>query len=83
MRVILSVLFLFLSLFAWGQESTSLEESAKKKEINEIKLTGDAIYADLYQDAIEDEFDIEKAKIRSKEMLMTHVIEIFSKRLNI
>jgi hypothetical protein len=70
-----------LTFVVWGQNPNLTDEVKMKKDINEIKLTGDAIYADLYQDAIEDEFDIEKAKIRSKEMLMTHVIEIFSKRL--
>lgn len=81
MRVVLSVLFLSLAISAWGQESNSLDEVKTKKEINNIKLTGDAIYADLYQDAIQDQFDLDNVKARSKEMLMTHVIEIFSKRL--
>ena len=80
-RVTLSILFLSFAIFAWGQESNSLDEVSIKKEINNIKLTGDAIYADLYQDAIQDQFDLDKVKARSKEMLMTHVIEIFSKRL--
>lgn len=82
MRVNVVLLLLFIVSNGWGQAFISTpEESAKKKEINSIKLEGDAYYSDKYHEVPADEAEIEEAHKRSKELLQAHVIEIFSKRL--
>jgi hypothetical protein len=42
MRVILSILFFSLTFVVWGQNPNLTDEVKIKKEINDIKLTGDA-----------------------------------------
>ena len=82
MRFFLCFLFFLVTLGAWTQVPVqSEEETARKKAINSIKLNGDAIYADVYQEATTEEAALSEAELRSKQMLQTHVIEIFSKRL--
>lgn len=81
-RVNAVLLLLFVVVAGWGQIPESApDDSAKKKEINSIKLQGDAFYSDKYHEIPADEAGIEEAHKRSKELLQAHVIEIFSKRL--
>ena len=83
MRTKLSALFFGLAISLWGQNSiTSSEDIIKGKEINNIKKTEGALYADTYQEITADEAELAEAQKRSMDMLKTHVIEVFSKRLN-
>ena len=82
-RAKLSALLIFMSFSLWGQNAiTSSEDVIKGKEINQIKKTEGALYADTYQEITADEADLAEAQKRSMDMLKTHVIEVFSKRLN-
>ena len=82
MRLKISVLFLWMAVSLWGQNTISSEEAIKGKEINNIKKTEGALYADTYQEITADEAELAEAQKRSMDMLKTHVIEVFSKRLN-
>ena len=57
------------------------EETTKKKEINKIKLSEEAIYADVMEMATDDAESITLAQRKSREMLQAHVIEVFAKRM--
>ena len=82
MKFIFSLLFLLFTVNVMGQlPVTDPEETARKKEINSIKKTGEAVYADVYQEATTEEAALSEAEQKSKEMLKTHVYEIFSKRM--
>ena len=77
---VLFALLLFSSCM-WGQDAVSPDDTMKKKEINSLKLSGDAVYADVYQDAVAGDEALAEAQQRSMDLLKTHVVEIFSKRL--
>ena len=83
MRTKLSALFFLMAISLWGQNSTiSSDDVNKGKEINTIKKTEGALYADTYQEITANEAELAEAQKRSMDMLKTHVIEVFSKRLN-
>ena len=82
MKIKLSILFLLFATHLCAQDVISPDDVLKKKEINSIKLAGEAIYADTYQDVSADEAELAEAHRRSKDLLKAHVIEIFAKRLH-
>lgn len=65
-----------------AQELPTYEDPAKKKEINEIKLSEQAVYADVIQLATDDQEAISLSQQKSIGLLQTHIIEIFAKRMN-
>ena len=82
MKIIFSLLLFLFTLNTVAQVPVSdPEEVARKKEINSIKKQGEAVYADVYQEAATEEAALTEAEQKSKEMLKTHVYEIFSKRM--
>ena len=70
------------SVNIYGQELTDEEAQSKKKEINGIKLSEEAVYADVVELALDDNEAISLAQQKSINLLQTHVIEIFAKRMN-
>lgn len=80
------VLFLSLAMFTfctYAQDVNSSEELGKKKEINEIKLSEQAHYAEVVIEMVTDDNEaVSLAQQQSIALLQTHVIEIFAKRLN-
>ena len=82
MKFKLSILFLLFATHLCAQDVISPDDVLKKKEINSIKLAGEAIYADTYQEVSADEAELAEAHRRSKDLLKAHVIEIFAKRLH-
>ena len=78
-------LFFLLLTCAVGlnaQDIPSPEDAAKKKEINQIKLSEEAVYADVMQAAATPEEAIELSKTRTFTMLQTHVVEAVVKDMN-
>lgn len=78
-------LFFLLLTCAVGlnaQDIPSAEDAAKKKEINQIKLSEEAVYADVMQPAATPEEAIEQSKARTFTLLQTHVVEAVVKDLN-
>lgn len=65
-----------------AQDIPSAEDAAKKKEINQIKLSEEAVYADVMQPAATPEEAIEQSKARTFTLLQTHVVEAVVKDLN-
>ena len=82
MKYKLSILFLLFTTHLCAQDIITPDDVAKKNEINSIKLAGEAIYADTYQEVSADEAELAEAHRRSKDLLKAHVIEIFAKRLH-
>lgn len=71
-----------ITLAAQETAIPSQEETAKKKEINNIKLSEQAVYADVMQIATDDNEAVSLAQQKSINMLQAHVIEIFAKRMH-
>lgn len=67
---------------AVAQEQVPDDEAAKRAEINEIKLSENAIYADVVEIATDDNEAVSLAQQKSINMLQAHVIEVFAKRLH-
>lgn len=79
---ILIVLALCIVTGMKAQETAPVtEDSKQKKEINEIKLSEEAVYADVVQMVTDDNEAVTLAQQKSIAMLQTHVIEIFAKRM--
>lgn len=76
------ILVLFCVCSAYAQDVISPEDAARKKEINKIKLSEEAVYADVNQPASSPEEAIELSKSRSFTMLQTHVVETIVQDLN-
>lgn len=81
----------FYLFFLWGmvgiapalaQEQVPEDEAAKRAEINEIKLSENAIYADVVEMVSDDNEAVSLAQQKSINMLQAHVIEVFAKRLH-
>jgi len=70
------------SVNMYGQELSDEEAQSKKKEINGIKLSEEAVYADVVELALDDNEAVSLAQQKSINLLQTHVIEIFAKRMN-
>lgn len=60
----------------------SPEDIAKGKEINNIKLSEQAVYADVMEMATDDNEAVSLAQQKSINMLQAHVIEVFAKRMH-
>ena len=84
MKKIVLLLSLALSAFStYAQEANGPEELEKKKEINEIKLSEQAHYAEVVIEMVTDDNEaVSLAHQQSLALLQTHVIEVFAKRLN-
>ena len=84
MKKIVLLLSLALSAFStYAQEANDPEELEKKKEINEIKLSEQAHYAEVVIEMVTDDNEaVSLAHQQSLALLQTHVIEVFAKRLN-
>lgn len=79
------VFFVMCALCSMGmnaQDMTAQEEASKKREINTIKLSEQAVYADVIELATDDNEAVTLAQQKSIQLLQTHVIEIFAKRMN-
>ena len=70
----------------WGasaQEPNSQEEALKKREIDEIKWSENAVCAEVVEYLADDsEKTVTLAQQKSMQLLQAHVIEIFAKRMN-
>jgi Icc-related predicted phosphoesterase len=66
----------------WAQDVTTPEDEAKKKDINNIKLSEMAVYSDVVQMATSEEEAVSLAQQKSIQMMQTHVVEICAKRLH-
>ena len=67
-----------------AQETTAISKDAadKGKEINNIKRSEQAVYADIMEFVAPDNDEVPTlAQQRSQQLLQTHVIEIFAKRM--
>lgn len=81
-KIKLALLLFFCATTLCAQYAApSEEDKTKGKEINNIKRSGDAAYADVYQEAESESEALTEAEEKSKAMLQAHVIEIFAKRL--
>lgn len=82
-KLYLSTFLLLCCMHTAAQTSAAQtdEETTKKKEINKIKLSEEAIYADVMEMATDDAESITLAQRKSREMLQAHVIEVFAKRM--
>lgn len=82
-KLYLSILLLCCCIQATAQNALVPvdEETAKKKEINQIKRSEQAVYADIMEMASDDEEALSAAHQKSRDMLQAHVIEIFAKRM--
>ena len=82
-KLYLSILLLCCCVQATAQNALVPvdEETAKKKEINQIKRSEQAVYADIMEMASDDEEALSAAHQKSRDMLQAHVIEIFAKRM--
>lgn len=83
-----TVFVLFL-LLLWGgvavaqqQEMSEQEVAAQKEEINNIKLGDNAVYAEVIETMTDDNEAVSLAKQKSINLLQSHVIEVFAKRLH-
>lgn len=81
-NVFIALAFCASSMAAQEVTPPSSEEAAKKKEINNIKLSEQAVYADVIEMATDDNEAISLAQQKSINMLQAHVIEVFAKRMN-
>lgn len=82
MKRITFVLLMFLCIFKIGaQETSASEEAAKKKEINGIKLGEQAVYAEVYEVAADDETALRLAQSKSVNMLEARIIEASAEQL--
>ncbi len=82
-KLYLSILLLCCCVQITAQNAVAPidEETAKKKEINQIKRSEQAVYADIMEMASDDEEALSAAHQKSRDMLQAHVIEIFAKRM--
>lgn len=82
-KLYLSAFLLLCCMHTAAQTSAAPtdEEITKKKEINKIKLSEEAIYADVMEMATDDAESITLAQRKSRDMLQAHVIEVFAKRM--
>ena len=76
------VIYLFGCFYLNAQVVTTQEETQKKKEINQIKLGEQAMYADVVEVASDDFEAVSLAKQRSINMLQTNVMEACAKKMN-
>ena len=81
-KFVFFVMLAICSVNMYGQELSDAEAQNKKKEINSIKLSEEAVYADVVELALDDSESVSLAQQKSIQMLQTHVIEIFAKRMN-
>lgn len=81
-QVFVMLLFCTTASFAQVAETTAEEETARKEAINEIKLSQDAVYADVIETLTDDNEAISLAQQKSINLLQAHVIEIFAKRMH-
>ena len=81
-RIVFFAMLAICSVSMYGQELSDAEAQSKKKEINSIKLSEDAVYADVVELALDENESVSLAQQKSIQMLQTHVIEIFAKRMN-
>lgn len=81
-KFVFFVMLAICSVNMYGQELSDEEAQGKKKEINGIKLSEDAVYADVVELALDDNEGVSLAQQKSIQLLQTHVIEIFAKRMN-
>jgi hypothetical protein len=65
-----------------AQEALTPEEEAKKKSINQIKLSEMAVYSDVVQMATDENEAVSLAQQKSLQMMQTHVVEVCAKRLH-
>lgn len=83
-----TVFVLFLLLLWRGvavaqqQEMSEQEVAAQKEEINNIKLGNNAVYAEVIETMTDDNEAVSLAKQKSINLLQSHVIEVFAKRLH-
>lgn len=82
-KLYLSVILLLCCISVTAQDaiSPSDEEIAKKREINKIKMSEEAVYADIMEIASDDAETVSAVHQKSHEMLQAHVIEVFAKRM--
>lgn len=83
MRKITSILFLLLLVAeVLGQEVSVGEKQTREQEINDIKLSEQAHYAEVVLEVLTDDNEaVSLAQQQSISLLQTHIIEIFAKRL--
>ncbi len=81
-KTVIFAMMALCSLGMSGQDLSGQDETSKKKEINGIKLSEEAVYADVIEMATDDNEAISLAQQKSINLLQTHVIEIFAKRMN-
>ena len=81
-KIILGIIYLFGCFYLNAQVVTTQEETQKKKEINQIKLGEQAMYADVVEVASDDFEAVSLAKQRSINMLQTNVMEACAKKMN-
>lgn len=81
-KILIFAMLAICSIGMNGQDLGSQDEVSKKKEINGIKLSEEAVYADVIEMATDDNEAISLAQQKSINLLQTHVIEIFAKRMN-
>lgn len=81
-RNILILMFLLGFVDAMSQEIVVEQEVVKKKEINNIKLTERAMYAEVIELAADDEEAISLAQQKSINKLQTNVIEACAQKMN-
>jgi Icc-related predicted phosphoesterase len=65
-----------------AQDVLTPEDEAKKKDINQIKLSELAVYSDVVQEATSEDEALSLAQEKSIQMMQTHVVEICAKRLH-
>jgi septal ring factor EnvC (AmiA/AmiB activator) len=65
-----------------AQDVLTPEDEAKKKDINQIKLSEMAVYSDVVQEATSEDEALSLAQEKSIQMMQTHVVEICAKRLH-
>ena len=78
--IVWGLLLCVLQIGAQGV-SVSPEDAAKKKEIKQIKLGEEHVYADVYEVAADDEAALRLAKTKSVNMLQARVIEQAAEQL--
>lgn len=83
MKKNVALFVLFLSFLEVGAQEITLEQEAvKKKEINSIKLTERAMYAEVIELAVDDEEAISLAQQKSINKLQNNVIEACAQKMN-
>lgn len=81
-KTVIFAMMALCSLGMSGQDLSGQDETSKKKEINGIKLSEEAVYADVIEMATDGNEAVSLAQQKSINLLQTHVIEIFAKRMN-